>query len=329
MEKAAKELNGKKFILDRYGKPVVVGKVNVDSLPPFSVPLDLNIKSDDGKKSPYSNRGVSSSDLDIELDAKDKRKPNLRVAGHRSVDSKSFTALTTMSTTLSDIDTIPKVNPGVSIKSATTVRSGSEITEDPSRISRKTYFSRSGSLAGSSSSYAQGKMSKTYGGDSFATEYNSQSYVSNDAPREKRGGRNQNDLLPASMRSIDTLPDIDNPLFDGKPVEETSSVFDPTDEDLGLGPAMTTGMPRVGKLPAKMTAEHKQNIEKLHGKADNGKPRDRDMPKNMRPVKERKHLPAPPLGHIVGHGLSLEKFIEKTTLRAESGDIDWTSQWRG
>eukprot|EP01036_Dinobryon_divergens_P031009 gene31009-40342_t len=45
LEKAAKDLNGKNFVLDRYGKPVVVGRVNTESLPPLSLSLALNVTS--------------------------------------------------------------------------------------------------------------------------------------------------------------------------------------------------------------------------------------------------------------------------------------------
>eukprot|EP00601_Ochromonadales_sp_CCMP2298_P028920 CAMPEP_0173339008 /NCGR_PEP_ID=MMETSP1144-20121109/8114_1 /TAXON_ID=483371 /ORGANISM="non described non described, Strain CCMP2298" /LENGTH=276 /DNA_ID=CAMNT_0014284845 /DNA_START=51 /DNA_END=879 /DNA_ORIENTATION=- len=43
LEQGQKELRGRKFVLDRYGKPVLVGAVRADKLTPFRVPLELSI----------------------------------------------------------------------------------------------------------------------------------------------------------------------------------------------------------------------------------------------------------------------------------------------
>jgi len=52
----------------------------------------------------------------------------------------------------------------------------------------------------------------------------------------------------------------------------------------------------------------------------------------MKPVAERKHLPAPPLGQITGHGMTLEKLKQKTELREayeeDHKEPDWTQEWR-
>lgn len=60
IELANKELRGKKFTLDRFGKPVVVGVISAEKLPPFSMPLSLNIKSTTGGD--YNGGGVLDTD---------------------------------------------------------------------------------------------------------------------------------------------------------------------------------------------------------------------------------------------------------------------------
>jgi hypothetical protein len=131
-----------------------------------------------------------------------------------------------------------------------------------------------------------------------------------------------------TMRSLEGLPDLDR--FEGARavVNNTGHYHDQSDEELGLGPVNTRGLPQNGALPNKVTAKQRANIELLAGSPENGRPKkDRDLPKNMRPVTERKHLPAPPLGQITGHGLSVEKFNEKNKLLSAE-DENWHQDWR-
>jgi hypothetical protein len=114
--------------------------------------------------------------------------------------------------------------------------------------------------------------------------------------------------------------------------DELSIASNNNNNDDDYGPKTTTGMPQLAKLPKKPSSTQRHNINLLTGNIENGKPRDRDLPKNVRHVTDRKHLPAPPLGQVAGHGLSLEKFIEKGSilgdLKTNSESLDWTKEWR-
>jgi hypothetical protein len=137
----------------------------------------------------------------------------------------------------------------------------------------------------------------------------------------------------SSAQSIEHLPDIDA-MEGSRRVVPIDSTQDLSDEELGLGTYnSSSGQAVRGKLPKKPSTAQRANIELITGSPDNGKPRDRDLPKNMRPVAERRHLPAPPLGQITGHGLSLEKYMEKSAIIASNNDStvsdsEWHQQWR-
>ena len=79
--------------------------------------------------------------LNIKCNQK-KARPFVRVAGSRGIE-ESFRPIISLATTLSGVETIPKVNLGVSIKSSSDVRKGDDIPDDPKRMSRKQYISRS------------------------------------------------------------------------------------------------------------------------------------------------------------------------------------------
>ncbi|RYZ80340.1 MAG: hypothetical protein EOP04_26055, partial [Proteobacteria bacterium] len=60
MTKVSKDLRGKQFVLDRYGQPVVLGKVNADSLPPFTVsPSSSVVEATADKSKPSSPRNAA------------------------------------------------------------------------------------------------------------------------------------------------------------------------------------------------------------------------------------------------------------------------------
>lgn len=204
-------------------------------------------------------------------------------------------------------------------------------------MSRKQFNATKSSLFGSEASQAQSSKSiDTFGsfagGRRAARKIQGRSNQSTGSRSDQAGSI----TLPPNVRPIESIPDSFNPLEGGRRSKEEPTVGgDLSDEDSGFGPATTMGMPSTGKLPGKRTASQKQNIELLTGNPNNGKPRDRDLPKNQIHVANRKHLPAPPLGSVAGHGLTLEKFRERSsfsedfqdTHSKDSGD-ESTSQWR-
>lgn len=344
MDQAKKDLRGKKFVLDRYGKPVLVGSVNAEKLPPFSTPLGLNIKGN-GPDMDLDNMSTGSSVMDnrknshTSLGSKGQDKPKkrqfVRVAGSRGVEESSFKPTLSLAVTLSGVEHIPKLQPGVSVRDSTSVRSGEKVPDDPKHMSRTKYMSQSlsrRSAAGENSTIDS--MSRTLDASSMYTtdqRVGGGSVFSGTsrtlAGRSQASGGRAGNGKVTTLRSIDNIPDMDR--FEGaRPVlGAVPDLYDMSDEELGLGPVNTRGAVPNNNLPGKVTAKQKANIELLSGNADNGRPKDRDLPKNMRPVTERKHLPAPPLGHITGHGLSVEKFNEKSKL-SEKEDDSWHQDWR-
>lgn len=352
MEQAKKELRGKKFVLDRYGKPVVVGSVNADKLAPFSAHVGLNIKNggcadidhDNMSTGSAASKGSKGHHKDhtaapAVADKDKKKKHFVRVAGSRGVDESSFKPTLSLAVTLSGVEHIPKLNPGVSVRSSTSVRSGERLPEDPKHISRKQYMSqslsrRSGAGDGGSS---LDSMSRTLDASSFYT--NEPSRIGDKSVFSAQSGGSKSRSSPSKaagrvvqMKSMEDLPDLDK-MEGGRlaPSNHIPSHRDLSDEELGLGPVIAKGSSgatrALGTLPSKPSEKQQANIKLLAGSPENGRPRDRDMVKNMRPVAERKHLPAPPLGQITGHGLTAEKFIEKSKLIATEED-NWHQDWR-
>lgn len=342
MEQAKKELRGKKFVLDRYGKPVVVGSVAADKLPPFTMPLGMNIKSAGGevdldnmstgsggsmgagggglarKGSQQSQSSATGAGAGV---AKGKKKNFIRVAGSRGVErGDAFKPTLSLAVTLAGVEVIPKLNAGVTVRSSTSVRTGERLPEDPKRISRKQYETQSlyrRSVTGDNSTLdTMTMMSRTLEGGNSSVyspdRRGEKSVFSSTSGGRSLGGQSRAGGSVTTMKSLDGLPDLDR-MEGSRPVHRpVPAVRDATDEELGLGPALTKGAPAATQLPVKPSLKQQANISLLAGSPDNGKPKDRDLPKNMRPVAERKHLAAPPLGHIAGHGLTFEKTRDKS-----------------
>lgn len=384
--KTAKDLRGKKFILDRYGQPIVLGSVDPKRLPALTTAPNLAVKEGGhvapgdvssrshsrggglhhhhGKISPRTQK-IEEEQAAIALmrqqhgqaapggdpNGGNKKRQFVRVAGSRGVDEASFMPTLSLATTLSGVEHIPRVNPGVIVRSKTSTKAGDTISEDPKHISRKTLLAKTATqppLGGLS----QTSLSGVGGGGSTS--------LFSPGTRSQQGltvGFQESSYAPdlADVQaSIDSLPDF-NRLEGSRKVVRVDEVRDWTDAELGLGPyeppssssqtssqVLGGGGPaspdsRVsqGKLPQKPTERQDQNIRLLRGSPDKGKPKDRDQPKNVHPVAQRKHLPAPPLGHTTGHGLSIDKFYEKQQQQQNGDSVNggdphsnWTEQWR-
>jgi hypothetical protein len=322
IDKAAKEMRGKKFVLDRYGKPIVVGKVNIESLPQFSLQLQADVNKARGN----SRGGEPGAGGDFN----NVGRKQVRVAGSRTIDENIFKPTISLATTLSGLENIQKIGAGVVVKSVKETRKGDPIPDDPSHMSRSQYMEKA----------AKTNRTITGGGGLGDSTINSKSQEFSKSQMsfntlDTRGSLNDGGsvLLPASMKNIDYLPEFDQ-FGGGRRIGAPPKEQDLSDTDLGLGAVLspTGGALRLSSLPKKPTDAQKANIDLLTGSPENGKPRDRDLPKNMRPVVERKHLPAPPLGQTTGHGMTLEKFNEKSSFASpdsrDKQQDDWTQQWR-
>jgi hypothetical protein len=290
LAKAEKEMRGKKFILDRYGIPIALGKVDPATLPSFTTRLDLAIKAEGDHEHKKSEEGK-------------KKKQFVRVAGSRTVDQSSFQPTLSLATTLSGVHSIPKLNQGVTVKSRVAEKSGDAVEEDPKHMSMKSYMSRTSNRSTGSvndSIFSGARMGETGLSPARSNMFGSTNSVGS-------GGLN--------TRSIDSIPDVD-PLEGSRKIVIENNYHDPSDHELGLGPALGSGSPPKSQLPNKPSFQQKVIIDKLRGSPDKGKPRDRDLPQNVKAVAERKHLPAPPPGHITGHGM----FSEKSQMTASSID---------
>jgi len=331
LNRAEKEMKGKKFVLDRYGKPIALGKVNIETLPSLSDTPSLHVKDQQLETRP--SYGEQSATAPLALDGQDTTgapaasKKKIRITGHRSVEEGSFMPAITLASSLSGIDSIPKLNNGVSVKSINGTRSGQEIPDDPLRMSKKSYMRSQSSLFSNNSDSAGGgirenstiSFSKSLGANNTRGGKSSTSMLSD--------GLNTNSMI--SAKSIEFLEDID-PYEGSKLIAfEPPSRRDQTDEELGLG-VVTKPSPHgriIGKVPKRRSQFEKDaQLVEITDSPINGKPRDRGLPKNNVPTSQHKHLPAPPPGDVTGHGLTYEKFLH---VEPKTGDNDdWTSDWR-
>jgi len=281
IDKQLAEMKVKKFAVDAAGKVVPLQPVKPEALPPYAIAADTKITSPRGASS--KGKGAVAGD-----DGKRKKKI-IRVAGSRTIeDDAHFKPSNTLATVLSSGESIAP-QAGVSLKAGNNFREGPTLPEDPNKISRKNYMSRS--LLADSQSRAQtgagsptaldleGSMG-TLGvgfGESFASP--------------TPGG------LPQSMASHTVrFPDVD-PLEGGRRILSQKEILalesNPTDDELGLGPKNTTGLVQAAVLPLK-----KDPSTQLFDYKSDKMPKDRDTVINQRPPSERKHQLAPPPGRV-------------------------------
>lgn len=409
MAKASKDLRGKKFVLDRYGQPIILGTVDPKRLPALSTAPNLQVKegyngrpgdissrsqqshqqhhqqhhhphTTGGKVSPRTQRieeeqaaiaqmrqqhGQLPPDANANNNNNNNKKRQfVRVAGSRGVDEASFMPTLSLATTLSGVEHIPRVNPGVIVRSKTSTKAGDTIQEDPKHISRKTLLAKTAQQQqfGGLSQHSGGMMSPTGSTSLFSPGTRSQQGLTVGFQESSfvgpggGGGSSSHSPVPVDVQaSIDSMPDF-NRLEGSRKVVRVEEVRDWTDAELGIGPyepashgpgghantanGQQVSVPPFGSpdsrasgsvLPQKPSERQEHNIRLLRGSPDKGKPKDRDQPKNVHPVAQRKHLPAPPLGQTTGHGLTLDKFHEKTSINggdSATQHSNWTEQWR-
>lgn len=302
-------MRGKKFVLDRYGQPVEIGRVDPAKLPAFAVNLNSSVKPDEERKTSKDHHNLEND--------KSKQKRFIRVAGSRTVEENSFQPNRSLATTLSAVETIPKINPGVVVKNKATSKGGDEYPEDPKHMSKKTYLEKT----------MNSSSSQSLDGSSFSSGARRRNPLGLKSNQSVGNDSNYNESV---LQSLDSLADI-NPLEGSRKIVNDEQSYDLSDDDLGLGPINTTGDVSRAKLPKKPSQKQRENIDMLTGSPNNGKPRDRDLPKNVRAVADRKHLPAPPLGQTTGHGLiNLEKYHELSAMTNsyDSSASEWHQQWR-
>jgi hypothetical protein len=279
---AAKDLKGKKFVVDKEGKLLTVNPVRPESLPPFAVALRACISD-------------NSQDESITAVSVDKRKKMIRVAGSPSVNDLYFKAATTLATSLAGGERIAVINPGVTIQSGANTRSGDSFPSDPRRANRKEYLRKASSTSTSTAeeSYIE---SPTNGQLTNSINAGNSFFDVSDTLHE-----------PSSRRSSAfKVPDMN--IFEG--ARKLSERDAPSQEE---GTALYGGVSTVSagssstiRIPSKASGKQKRNISLLSGGPAVIGSRDRVIPQVILSPSERTKLPVPPIGHTTGHGLHVQ-----------------------
>ena len=204
--------------MDKDGNPIMLNPIKPDNLPPFLMPVKLNI----------SNVQNTDEKAAIEKTAQAAKKKGKgkgsrkgpRVAGDRQMDASYFIPSTSLTTTLSNTE--PALNPGVSMRGRDNMlREGGELPEEYARPSRKAYAAR----VASASMVSPGlDVSMSRGGfGAGGLEESTASFGIGDI-----NGGDSIDALPMSMTGMNLLqsklaePDID-PLEGSRRIERNQS----------------------------------------------------------------------------------------------------------
>ena len=279
---AARDLKGKKFVVDKEGKLLTVNPVRPESLPPFAVALRACV-SDTSHEDTFTAISV------------DKRKKMIRVAGSPSVNDLYFKAATTLATSLAGGERIAVINPGVSIQSGGNTRSGDSFPSDPRRANRKEYLRKASSTSSGTAdeSYIE---SPTNGQLTNSINAGSSFFDVSDTLHEPSGKNS----------SAFKVPDMN--IFEG--ARKLSERDAPSqDEGTALYGGLSTasvGSSSTIRIPSKATEKQKRNISLLSGGPSVIGSRDRVIPQGLLSPSERMKLPAPPIGHTTGHGLHVQ-----------------------
>lgn len=262
-------------IVDGDGRPITIEPVKAEALPPFTIPLTYTISTFVPEQA--ENKPVVS-----------KKRKVARVAGTRAVDDSShFTATVSLVTQLADNLRFP-LSPGVSLRANGALREGPPIDEDPRRISRQHYFSKSAELTRRPVSSVG--VNQTADGRPPSSADNVGKLSADDL-----------EVSDAMLAMSSRFADLD--ILEGgreiavvKPEKEESSEFEVRYPSSNLhnssSPKPSVVMPKRTQL---VTSTER--------------PRDRGPLHAQVPPSERKRLPAPNIGKSIGHGLE-EVFLE-------------------
>lgn len=276
---ASKDLKGKKFVVDKEGRMQTVDPVRPESIPPFVVTLKSSV-SDSSYEDVSLNVGVI------------KKKKIVRVAGSPALNETYFKAASTLATSLAGGGQIAVINPGVSIQSGDSMRSGEAFLSDLKRANRKEYL-RIGT-----------KMS-TFNINDSLLETSSSSQI--DSPKTVNDSNFESaDQESNCTRLLSRVLDVD--IFEGSRRlhnKEPEVAPEGESEKILYGELSTISVnsSSSSRRPGKASEKQKQNISLLSGGPAVAGYRDRDIPIGMLPPSERTKLPAPPIGYTMGHGL--------------------------
>ena len=283
VEKAAKELKGKKYIVDKDGKVIPLVPVKGERLPQFNLPMGSKVTSEEEKlakqKATAKKKGGSNAD-----------KKKVRVAGSREVDPSYFVPTISLATSLSSIE--PEVKAGVTMRIGQKTIEGPPMAEEEGeKISRKKYMNTlaTRSLTANTMGSALDVPLKGTGlEEGSTTSFGTADLLAGDSYS----------ALPMSMVMLQSkFKDID-PFEGGRKIVPAIH----REEDFPLEKAADISGGVAAVLPSKPSEKQKLIIDQLGGSSKYGL-KFRDPPSAQIPVLARKHLPAPAVGNVTGHGI--------------------------
>ena len=313
IDQQVKDMKVKKYTIDRDGQVIPLAPVKPGSLPPYQVNPDTKVgnykdrsnTSRSGSRGGRSAGGATTAASNAEstqgadgtaADGKGKRK--IRVAGSRVVDAYTFLPSYTLADTLSS--TAEQVVPtsGVSVQINDAKRNGPNVPSIPGKMSRKEYATRNIGGGNAEQDIGTGLDESTFDAGSSLLQPGEQAFNDSQVPASMggAGGSNMRQELQYKM------PDVD--AFTGgrrvhklEPSVESPTAGRDADAEEGLGPVSNGGGSEVqlGRMPGPKDP----NVRLFaHDTTLTGKPKDRDLPQNMKPPSARTKSVAPPPGQI-------------------------------
>lgn len=319
---------GKKYVIDKEGNVIPLSHVKASHLPPYQIQSGTKVsdyrepvRKGTGSRqrtagSSPSRAGTAASSLGVEppntagttqSGAGGKRdKRQVRVAGSRTVDSEMFVPSHALKDVLATGNQIAP-GAGVALRIDDQRKGGPEVPSIPGRMSKKEYRAR---LAKGTADEVATRPGT--GADVVLDAFGMESSMEYPALQPDSGG----DTQPMRSELQYKIPDVDPlaggrvkkriPLVEGGALEgsqymeesdvlaaDSQDAYDSTEEintSLGLG---------VARLPEPKDP----NVELYgHDTTFSGKPRDRDLPLNMKKPADRRKAAAPPPGRVSNFG---------------------------
>jgi hypothetical protein len=315
IQEKTKDLPKGKYVLDKDGNPTIIKPIKADSLPAYTQPTGLRIASHDLEADRAAAEALAAEEAEKKENkkfGKKKKKPVVRVAGSRAVDSRDqafFQPSSSLAVNMAGAENDMMIQPGVTVRVEENVRFGGPVPNNPVKLSRRQYAERTAQF-GSGPTFSNSEDEDGFLGSGEVDRGHEIGAMSDDYPtspthfvaeKSSRDGAQTGDSqLPKSMRGL-RLPDID-PFAGGRKVEAEEVVLekDPFEDADPNRPLPSTVSQVAHRRPS---TRQKENVRALHGGMDKENPRDRAPPKSMVAVSDRKHLAAPYLGKSTGHGL--------------------------
>lgn len=216
VDRAAKDLKGKKYVIDKDGNPIMLNPVKAESLPPFLMPVKMNVTN-----VPTAEDKASAAAAEKAVKKNNKGGKKIRVAGSREVEADYFVPSTSLMTALATTE--PAINPGVTMKFKDSIREGGEVPEDSKKPTKKAYAAKLASTLGSLTSPSGHDLGMSISRVGIDLEGSTETFGVGDL----EGGSYD---LPASMSLLQNKmrePDID-PMSGSRVIESPTSRKIPT-----------------------------------------------------------------------------------------------------